>query len=142
MSPNMFREFFLPGFQQVVSAIKDMGVFCFKHCCGDINEILDDMVATGIDVLHPLDPSANMDIMAVKEKYKDLVVMGGINCYKPLCEFSEEEIAAETKRVIETIGKDGRYIIASSNSVHSDAKPENYRVMQEVRREMPVVYSK
>ena len=142
VSPNMFRDFFLPGFQQVVSAIKDMGVFCFKHCCGDINEILDDMVATGIDVLHPLDPSANMDIMAVKEKYKDLVVMGGINCYKPLCEFSEEEIAAETKRVIETIGKDGRYIIASSNSVHSDAKPENYRVMQEVRREMPVVYSK
>ena len=44
--------------------------------------------------------------------------------------------------MIETIGKDGRYIIASSNSVHSDAKPENYRVMQEVRREMPVVYSK
>ena len=83
VSPNMFREFFLPGFQQVVSAIKDMGVFCFKHCCGDINEILDYMVATGIDVLHPLDPSANMDIMAVKEKYKDLVVMGGINCYKP-----------------------------------------------------------
>ncbi len=140
VSPPMFREFFLPGFQAVVSAVKDMGVFCFKHCCGDINEILDDMVATGIDVLHPLDPSANMDIMAVKEKYKDLVVMGGINCYEPLCEFSEEQIAEETRRMINTVGVDGRYIIASSNSVHSDAKPENYRVMQEVRRETPVIY--
>lgn len=140
VSPDMFREFFLPGLQQVVSAVKDMGVFCFKHCCGDINEVLDDMVATGIDVLHPLDPSANMDIQAVKEKHPELVVMGGINCYKPLCEFSLEEIAAETRRAVETIGVDGRYIIASSNSVHSDAKPENYRMMQEVRRNTPITY--
>ncbi|MEG2626138.1 MAG: uroporphyrinogen decarboxylase family protein [Christensenella sp.] len=140
VSPDMFREFFLPGFRKVVSAVKDMGVFCFKHCCGDINEILDDMVSTGIDVLHPLDPSANMDILAVKEKYKNLVVMGGINCYQPLCEFSEEEIAEETRMVIGTIGMDGRYIIASSNSVHSDAKPENYAMMQKVRRETPVIY--
>ena len=40
----------------------------------DINEILDDMVATGIDVLHPLDPSANMDIMDCK-KSKPLSMM-------------------------------------------------------------------
>ena len=141
VSPPQFREFFLPGLQQVVSAVKDEGVFCFKHCCGDINEILDDMVATGIDVLHPLDPSANMDILAVKEKYPDLVVMGGINCYEPLCEFNEEQIAEETRRVIRTVGQDGRFIIASSNSVHSDAKPENYLVMQHVRREMLVEYN-
>lgn len=140
VSPDMFREFFLPGLRKVVSAVKDMGVFCFKHCCGNINEILDDMVTTGIDVLHPLDPSANMDILAVKETYKELVVMGGINCYKPLCEFSGKEIADETRRAVEIIGKNGRYIIASSNSVHSDAKPENYRIMQEVRRNTPVIY--
>ena len=134
VSPAMFREFFLPGFNQVVSAIKELGVYCFKHCCGNINEILDDMVASGIDVLHPLDPSAGMDILAVKEKYKKLVVMGGINCYKPLCEYSTEQMAQETQDVIKTIGQGGRFIIASSNSVHSDAKPENYLTMQNVRK--------
>ncbi len=141
VSPVMFKQFFLPGLAKIVSEIKNLGMYCFKHCCGDINEIVDDMVKTGIDVLHPLDPSANMDIVGIKNTYKDLVVMGGINCYEPLCEFSESEIAAETKRAIETIGTDGRYIIASSNSVHSYAKPENYLTMQNVRRETPVIYT-
>jgi uroporphyrinogen decarboxylase len=140
VSPAKFREFFLPGLKKVVGAVKETGAFCFKHCCGDINEILDDMVDTGIDVLHPLDPSANMDITAVKERYPNLVVMGGINCYEPLCAFSEKEIAAETKRVIGTVGRNGRFILASSNSVHSDVKPENYRIVQQVRRETPLSY--
>ncbi len=140
VSPDKFREFFLPGFRKIVAAIKDAGAYCFKHCCGDINEILDDMAAAGIDVLHPLDPSANMDIAAVKAKYPDLVVMGGINCYKPLCEFSVAEIAEETRRVIAEVGRNDRFIIASSNSVHSDALPENYLEMQRVRRETPVEY--
>jgi uroporphyrinogen decarboxylase len=81
-----------------------------------------------------------MDITAVKERYPNLVVMGGINCYEPLCAFSEKEIAAETKRVIGTVGRNGRFILASSNSVHSDVKPENYRIVQQVRRETPLSY--
>lgn len=140
VSPDKFREFFLPGFKQVVQAIKAEGAYCFKHCCGDINEIVDDMVATGIDVLHPLDPSANMDILDVKRRHPNLVVMGGINCYEPLCEYSLEELTNETKRVLETVGKNGRFIIASSNSVHSDVKPENYVELHKIRRETPVVY--
>ena len=140
VSPAKFREFFLPGLNEVVRAVKDAGAFCFKHCCGDINEILGDVVQSGIDVLHPLDPSANMDITAAKEKYPDLVVMGGINCYEPLCAFSEKQIAEETKRVIGTVGRNGRFIIASSNSVHSDVKPENYLMLQKVRRETPLLY--
>lgn len=134
ISPAQFREFFLPGFNKVVSAVKDAGAFCFKHCCGNINSILDDMVASGIDVLHPLDPSAGMDIVAVKEKYPNLTVMGGINCYEPLTSFSIEEIKEETLSVLEKVGNGGRYIIASSNSIHSKVKPENYLAMQQARK--------
>jgi uroporphyrinogen decarboxylase len=141
VSPQKFREFFLPGLRKVVHAIKNEGAYCFKHCCGDINEILDDIVGTGIDVLHPLDPFANMDILAVKNKYPDLVVMGGINCFEPLCTYSIEEISAETEKAVRTIGKNGRYIIASSNSVHSDARPENYEAMQKTRKKIAVEYS-
>ena len=134
ISPAQFREFFLPGFNKVVLAVKDAGAFCFKHCCGNINSILDDMVASGIDVLHPLDPSAGMDIVAVKEKYPNLTVMGGINCYEPLTSFSIEEIKEETLSVLEKVGNGGRHIIASSNSIHSKVKPENYLAMQHSRK--------
>jgi len=133
VAPDQWREFFLPGLQQIVTAVKDAGGYCFKHCCGNINSILDDIVGTGIDVLHPLDPSAGMDIIAVKEKHKELTVMGGINCYEPLSEFTIEELEKTVINAIETIGKGGRYIMASSNSVHSDVKPENYKAMNNIR---------
>jgi uroporphyrinogen decarboxylase len=138
VSPEKFREFFLPGLQKVVSAVRDMGVFCFKHCCGNINAILDDVVATGIHALHPLDPSAGMDILKTKETYPNLVVMGGVNCYEPLCEYSVEALEAETRRVIKTVGRGGRFVIASSNSIHSDVKAENYMAMLRVRKELAV----
>lgn len=140
VSPKSFREFFLPGLQKVVHAVKKMGAYCFKHCCGNINSILGDLVSTGIDVLHPLDPSAGMDILKVKESYPNLVVMGGISCYEPLSSYSIAEIAEETKRVIASIGANGRFIIASSNSVHSDAKPENFLTMHYVRKSTPIPY--
>ncbi len=138
VSPEKFREFFLPGLQKVVSAVRETGAFCFKHCCGNINAILDDIVQIGIDVLHPLDPSAGMDILETKLKYPNVVVMGGINCYEPLCEYSVEALEAETQRVIETVGRGGRFIIASSNSVHSDVKVENYMAMQRVRKRLAI----
>jgi uroporphyrinogen decarboxylase len=141
VSPTSFREFFLPGLQRVVKEIKDAGVYCFKHCCGNINSILDDLVSTGIDVLHPLDPSAEMDICSVKDAYPELTVMGGIDCFEPLSKYSLAEISMETTRVLDKVGKNGRFIIASSNSVHSDTRPENYLAMHFVRKNTPVVYT-
>jgi len=139
-SPETFREFFLPGLKKLVGSFKEQGAYCFKHCCGNLYAILDDLVSTGIDVLHPLDPSAGMDIMQVKEDYPDLVVMGGINCFEPLCSYSLFDICEETRHMIETIGKNGRYIIASSNSIHSGVKPENYLAMNYIRKSIPVIY--
>lgn len=134
VSPDQFREYFLPGLQKIVSAIKNMGAFCFKHCCGNINAILDDIVNTGIDVLHPLDPSAGMDIVAVKSKYEKLTVMGGINCFEPLCSYTVKELKNEVTETIKKIGIGGRYIMASSNSIHSDVKPENFKAMHDIRK--------
>jgi len=141
VSPSSFREFFLPGLQKIVKEVKDTGVYCFKHCCGNINSIMDDLIATGIDALHPLDPSAGMDILSIKEKYPELVVMGGIDCYEPLSRYSLSDMIDETKRVINEIGENGRFIISSSNSIHSETKPENYLAMHYVRKSTPVTYS-
>lgn len=131
ISPKAFREFFLPGIKEIVSAVKSKGIFCFKHCCGNINLILDDLVSTGIDALHPLDMSAGMDILAVKQKYPRLTVIGGVNCGAPLTDYTPEELIEEVKRVLSRLKPGGRYILASSNSIHSKVKPENLLAMWE-----------
>lgn len=135
VSPQHFREFFIPGLQEVVSTVKAKGAFCLKHCCGNINGIIDDMVATGLDGLHPLDPSAGMDMVAVKQRHPYLTVMGGINCAEPLTDYSVTELKAMVRDVIERTAPGGHFILASSNSIHSQVKLENFLAMQEAVHE-------
>jgi len=129
-SPKTFEELLLPGFRTIVSEIKKSGGFVVKHCCGNINSLLDMLVDAGIDVIHPLDKTAGMDIGAVQKKYMDkIVVMGGIDCGNLLTNKSEEEVIEETKKLLRDVSSKGRHIVSSSNTIHPKVKPENYLAM-------------
>jgi uroporphyrinogen decarboxylase len=129
-SPRTFEELLLPGFRTIILEIKSMGGFVIKHCCGNINSLLDMMVDSGIDILHPLDKTAGMDIGAVQEKYMDrIVVMGGIDCGDLLTNKSENDVIEETKQLLKNVSSKGRHIVSSSNTIHPKVKPENYLAM-------------
>jgi uroporphyrinogen decarboxylase len=129
ISPKHFREFFLPAIREIVHAVHAKGAFCFKHCCGNINLILEDMVSTGIDALHPFDATAGMDLVAVKKQFPHLTVMGGVDCGPLLSDSSVADVIREVKRLLSTAAPGGRYIISSTNTIHNTVKPENYRAM-------------
>ena len=56
--------------------------------------------------------------------------MGGIDCDEPLTDYTPEQMEEYVKGVLKTHAPGGRYICATSNSVHSSAKPENFAAMQ------------
>lgn len=64
-SPKSFEQILLPGLREIVSKIKKQGGFFIKHCCGNINSLLDMIVDAGIDALHPLDQAVGMNIAEV-----------------------------------------------------------------------------
>ncbi|NPV07953.1 MAG: hypothetical protein HPY83_08325 [Anaerolineae bacterium] len=136
MSPKSFEEFLLPGLRTVVRAAQDRGARVIKHTCGMIEPLLDMIVDTGIDALHPLDAAAGMDMKVVKERYGGrIAVCGGINCGEVLSDWAPEQVAAEVKRRLEEMMPGGGYILCSSNSIHSMVRPENYRAMIEALRQ-------
>ena len=108
-------------------AAKASGLRVIKHTCGRITSLLDMIVGTGIDALHPLDASAGMDMAAVKAKYGDrIAVCGGINCGEVLSDWPTERVEAEVKRRLDELMPGGGYILCRSNSIHSSVKPANY----------------
>jgi uroporphyrinogen decarboxylase len=129
ISPNHFREFFLPAIREIVEAVHAKGAFCLKHCCGNINLILEDMVRTGIDALHPFDATAGMDLVAVKQRYPQLTVMGGVDCGPLLSERSVQDVVNEVKQLLHVASRGGRYIISSTNTIHNSVRPGNYLAM-------------
>ncbi len=138
MSPQAFRTFIIPGLKKVVETVKAQGALCFKHCCGNINTILDDIVETGIDALHPFDAAAGMDIAAAKNNYPHLTVMGGVNCAAPLTDYPVDALVKEVEKVLEQLMPGGRYILASSNSIHHRVKVDNVLAMWETVRKKGV----
>ncbi len=132
MSPATFEEFLLPGLTTVVRAAKEAGARVIKHTCGRITPILDMIVDTGIDALHPLDAAAGMDMAAVKAQYGDrIAVCGGINCGEVLSDWEPDAVREEVRRRLAELAPGGGYILCSSNSIHSSVRPENYRAMIE-----------
>ena len=130
VSKAHFDEFFLPGLRKISEYVTGRGAYMLKHCCGRITSLVGDMVDMGICMMHPLDENSGVDQIALKKQYPSLTVVGAVDCDAPLTEYTPEQMEAYVKGILATHAPGGRYICATSNSVHSAAKPENFVAMQ------------
>ena len=136
-SPTHFREFVRPRLQRIVDAVHDEGALAIKHSDGNLWPILDDIVSTGVDGLNPLEPIAGMDLEKLKPQYGDRVcLVGNIDCGELLCHGTREQIEAAVAEAIRVAAPGGRYMLASSNSIHAGVSPQNFRVMIETGRRL------
>ena len=129
-SPECFQRHILPRLQRVIDAIHDEGGLVIKHSDGNLWPILDAIVETGAEGLNPIEPSAGMDIIRVKDEYGNRVcLIGNIDCGDLLCHGSIEEVEQAVRACIGTAAPGGGFMLSSSNSIHSSVKPENYVAM-------------
>jgi uroporphyrinogen decarboxylase len=136
LSPRMFARFVTPYLKVLVDGIHEAGGYAVKHTDGDIMPILDQMVGTGIDALHSLDPMAGVDIRAVRALCPDLCLIGNVNC--ALVQAGTiEETQASARYCLEHGGvKHGAYVFATSNCIFKGVPLPNYEAMLAVRDEL------
>ncbi|HZP00324.1 MAG TPA: uroporphyrinogen decarboxylase family protein [Terriglobia bacterium] len=129
-SPAVFEQFILPRLKRMVDSIHEEGGKVIKHSDGNLWPILDMIIKTGIDGIHPIEPIAGMDIGEVKQKYgKRVCVLGNIDCSSLLPRGAPAEVEAAVKECIRKASLGGGHIICSSNSIHSSVNPKNYLAM-------------
>ncbi len=136
LSPRMFAEYVTPYLAKLVEGIQAAGGYAIKHTDGDIMPILDQIVETGIDGLHSLDPMAGVDIAEVKRLYGDrLCLFGNVNC--ALVQAGTAEQIEESARYCLQHGgvEAGGYVYATSNCIFKGVPLESYEVMLRVREE-------
>jgi len=116
-SPEMWRRFFKPYLKQLVDLGHRYGAKTALHSCGDIHEIIPDLIDIGLDALNPIQVNAdNMDPAVLKKEYgRDLVFWGAIDENIILSTGREQDVRRETRRMIDLLGADGRYIVAASH---------------------------
>ncbi|MGA2762358.1 MAG: uroporphyrinogen decarboxylase family protein [Spirochaetia bacterium] len=127
-SPEVFRDIFLPKMRMVRNHVRLPWVY---HSDGNLMPILDELLSLGMNGLNPIEPGA-MDIELMKEKYGDrLCLIGNINLHHTLTVGTPVEVESEVRERISKIGKNGGYIIASSNSITDYCRPENVLALRD-----------
>jgi uroporphyrinogen decarboxylase len=135
ISPDALRTYFFPWLEKIGKIAHEHDFPFLYHSDGLLWDVFDDIVNSGVNAIHPIEPKA-MDIVEVKKKYKNkLCVMGNIDLGYTLTRGTPEETAEEVKERIRTVGPGGGYCLGSSNSVPEYVKPENYRAMVETAKE-------
>ena len=126
-SPSMMREM---GFFDDVADICELchrkGVSVIFHSDGYIMEILDDLLAAGVDGLNPLEKAAGMDIYEIRKRHPGLLLVGGVDVTNLLPFGTPEEVSRETRRIIRETGAEGKLLIGSSTEVGNDVPLTNY----------------
>jgi uroporphyrinogen decarboxylase len=95
--------------------------------------VLDDLLTLGMSGIHPIEPGP-MDLRAVKEKYGQRVCIIGNVSVDRLSSGTPEEIDGIVRECIRAAGPGGGYMVSSSNSIPSYARPENVRAMADAIR--------
>jgi uroporphyrinogen decarboxylase len=130
---RFFKEVIFPNLRRQVEAAHRAGLKFIKHTDGNINPIMQDL-ASIVDGLQSIDPTASMDIGDVKRRYGDRLVLIGNVSVDNLCTGTEEEIVQETKECLRNAAPGGGYILSSSNSWYTDAKFDNCLAMVDTGR--------
>ena len=137
MSPAMWREFFAPHLRTMAELAHDAGLKVFLHCDGGIRPIIPDLIDLGVDILNPIQPRCvGMDPEALKRDFGDrLCFHGAIDTQATLPFGTQEEVVAEVRDRIETLGKGGGYILAPVHTVEADVPIQNLLAVYEAARE-------
>lgn len=132
--PRDFRELVIPYLKMLVSAVHRAGALYIKHTDGNLWPIIEDLVSTGIDALHSIDPTAGMDLGRVKELYGDRICLCGNVSIDLLHRGTPKQVYESTKECIEKAAYGGGYILCTSNVVEVHHPLENVLAMFEARR--------
>lgn len=126
-NPELFRKYFLPIYEGLIKNSKKYDLIFTWHCCGNVNDILPNMIEAGIDIFDVVQTSArDMEIEKIYKRYgKDICLHGGIDVQKLLVSGKPKDVENEVKKIIELWGDNGGIILAPSHEAVPDTPIEN-----------------
>jgi len=132
-SPTHWRKYFLPLWKELFAIAHKNGMKSMMHSCGAIAPVIGDLIDAGLDILEVVQITAKgMGAEFLKTEYgKDLVFYGGIDVQNLMPYGTEQEVRAETRRLIDIFGRDGGYILVTSHFLMDDVPYQNVIAMYE-----------
>ncbi len=135
ISPAMFREFIAPYLREMTALIHGLGGRALYHSCGTIRPFIADLIACGVDVLDPIQPTGpEMQPESLQREFGDrLCFHGGIDMQELLPKGTPAAVTAGAQHYCDVLGENGGYILAPAHLFQPDVPPENILAVYQAR---------
>ena len=120
IAPDMWREFFKPRLQAMIdlyrSEVGDHVIFEL-HSCGHVMPILEDLIEVGIDILNPIQSTAN-DLAEMRRRTSRRLVLAGGICGQQVLPFgAPDDVRDEVFNKLDLLWEDGGYVPFAEKTV-------------------------
>ena len=130
VSPKLLRQYVFPWLKRIGDLCKQKDIPLIFHSDGNLTAVVDDIVAAGVNGLHPIQPDA-MDIISLKKNYGNkLCLLGNIDM-DIMTRGTEKDVAELVIKNLRNIAPGGGYMVGASNSVPEYISVKNYNAMRE-----------
>lgn len=116
LSPEIFRKFLKPQYKRLIDFYHGHGVLIDFHSCGRIQDLIDDFLDLRIDILNPVQDTANDQALIRKKTQGRMALQGGIPT-SVVMHGTPADVTAVTKRKLFELGKYGGYVAGPDQSL-------------------------
>ncbi|MBP1658515.1 MAG: uroporphyrinogen decarboxylase [Bacteroidetes bacterium] len=134
ISPALLRKYFFPWLKKIGDLARAAGKPFMYHTDGVLYDIMEDIIACGVDALHPIEPKA-MELAEVKRRYGDRLCLIGHVDVDMLARGTREQVRDQVRKNIAEAWTGTGYCAGSGNSIPEYVNFDNYMAMLDAVRE-------
>ena len=117
MGKKKWKAFLKPYLAKMYNKVKRKGKLIIQHSCGNIEEVLPDLIKMGVDCYQSFSPDI-YNAAKLKETYgDDLCFWGGISAQKMLTSANPDSVIADIERNVHIMNRNGGFILSLSNAL-------------------------
>ena len=131
-SPAVFKELVMPYLSAVVEKTHQHNKKFLLHVCGAVRPLLPMIIDAGVDMLEPIQTRAEgMEPKKLKTDFGNHICFyGGLDLQQTLCKATPQEVADQTRYLIDTLSQNGGYIFGPGHTyIQIDAPLKNIITM-------------
>ncbi len=135
LNPRLIEELFGDHYRRLVETAHAQGMKIVIHSCGNTTALLEWFAGCGFDGVHPLEPTAGMELSTAKELVGGrMCLIGNLDITHILVDAEREEVVDAVRQAIRDAGRGGGYILSPDHS-HPGVSADRLRWMVEATRE-------
>jgi hypothetical protein len=139
-SPEAYASMWLPFYKKVNDWIHQNTTWkTFKHSCGAIESFMELFIASGFDIINPVQINASgMDPQLLKRKYGDRIIFwgGGVDTQGVFPFGTPAQVKDQVKRQCEILNNKGGFVFNTVHNIQANVPFENVIAMLEALKEI------